>query len=110
MKGGRKAPSWQRLIKERLTTLGFYTDRVDFGKVLSVMRKAPKGNMLDRNDEAINRIIAMMRARLEHLFRALKRRLGHVKIRYRGIAKNRAKLFTLFALDNLFLVRRRLLT
>lgn len=28
---------------------------------------------------------------------------------YRGLAKNRAQLFTLFALGNLFLVRRRLL-
>ena len=34
---------------------------------------------------------------------------GHVKTRYRGLAKNRAQLFTLFALGNLFLVRRRLM-
>jgi IS5 family transposase len=30
-------------------------------------------------------------------------------IRYRGLTKNRAQLFTLFALGNLFLVRRRLM-
>jgi len=33
----------------------------------------------------------------------------YVKTRYRGPAKNRAQLFPLFALGNLFLVRRRLL-
>ena len=33
----------------------------------------------------------------------------HVKNRYRGLAKNRARLFTLFALGNLFLVRRTLM-
>ena len=57
----------------------------------------------------INRIIAMVRAKVEHPFRILKRQFGHVKTRYRGLAKNRAQLFTLFALGNLFLVRGKLL-
>ena len=56
-----------------------------------------------------NRIIAMVRARVEHSFRIIKRQFGHVKTRYLGLAKNRAQLFTLSALGNLFLVRRRLL-
>lgn len=47
--------------------------------------------------------------RLDHPFRVIKRQFGHVKTRYRGLAKNRAQLFTLFALGNLFLVRRKLL-
>jgi IS5 family transposase len=34
---------------------------------------------------------------------------GYVKTRYRGLAKNRAQIFMLFALGNMFLVRRRLL-
>jgi len=50
----------------------------------------------------------MVRAKVEHPFRVIKRQFGHVKTRYRGLAKNRAQLFTLFALGNLFLVRRRL--
>jgi len=79
------------------------------GKVWGVMRKAPKGGTLHPEDEKINRIIAMVRARVEHPFRILKRQFGYVKTRYRGLAKNRAQLFTLFALGNLFLVRRRLL-
>jgi len=79
------------------------------GKVWGVMRKAPKGGDLHPIDARINRIIAMVRAKVEHPFRVVQRQLGHVKTRYRGLAKNRAQLFTLFALGNLFLVRRRLM-
>ena len=50
-----------------------------------------------------------MRAKVKHPFRVLKRQFGHVKTRYRGLAKNRALLFTLFALGNLLLVRKRLM-
>lgn len=78
-------------------------------KFWGVMRKAPKGGELHPIDEDINRIIAMVRARVEHPFRVLKRQFGYIKTRYRGLAKNRAQLFTLFALGNLFLVRRRLI-
>jgi len=73
------------------------------------MRKAPKGSPLHALDERINRIIALDRAKVEHPFRIIKRQFGHVKNRYRGLAKNRAQIFTLFALDNLFLVRKRLM-
>ena len=79
------------------------------GKFWGVMRKAPKGGKLDPIDGDINRIIAMVRARVEHPFRVIKRQFGYLKTRCRGLAKNRAQLFTMFALGNLFLVRRRLL-
>jgi hypothetical protein len=52
------------------------------------MRKAPKGGKLHPEDEKINRIIAKVRARVEHPFRILKRQFGYVKTRYRGLAKN----------------------
>jgi IS5 family transposase len=73
------------------------------------MRRAPRGGVLHPVDEDINRVIARVRARVEHPFRVIKRQFGYLKTRYRGLAKNRAQLFTLFALGNLFLVRRRLL-
>jgi IS5 family transposase len=79
------------------------------GKLWGVMRKAPKGGKLHPLDERINRIIAMVRAKVEHPFRVLKRQFGYTRTRYRGLAKNRAQLFTLFALGNLFLVRRKLM-
>jgi len=75
-----------------------------------VMRKAPEDGKLHPVDEDINRIIAMVRANVEHPFRVVKRQFGHVKTRYRGLAKNRDQLFMLFALGNLFLVRRQLLS
>jgi IS5 family transposase len=64
------------------------------------MRMAPKGGALHPIDEDINRIIAKERARVEHPFRVIKRQFGHLKTRYRGVTKNRAHLFTLFALRN----------
>ena len=79
------------------------------GKVRGVMRKAPKGGRLDPLDQRINRVIAMVRARVEHPFRVIKGQFGHVKTRYRGLARNRVQIFTPFALGNLFLVRRRLM-
>jgi IS5 family transposase len=80
------------------------------GKFWGVIRKAPRGGALHPVDEDINRVIARVRARVEHPFRVLKRQFGYLKTRYRGLTKNRAQLFTLFALGNLFLVRRRLLS
>jgi IS5 family transposase len=64
------------------------------------MRKAPKGGELDELDAQINQIIAKVRSKVEHPFPILKRQFGHVK--------NRAHLFTLFALGNLLTMRRRL--
>ncbi|AVT12055.1 IS5 family transposase [Paracidovorax avenae] len=57
----------------------------------------------------LERVKAGIRARVEHPFRVLKRQFGHAKVRYRGLAKNTAQLHTLFALTNLWLVRRKLL-
>ena len=68
-----------------------------------------KGRKLHPREEKINRIIVMVRAKVEHPFRVLKRQFGSVKTRYRARTKNRAQFFTLFALGGRFLVRRRML-
>ena len=57
---------------------------------------------------ALEKLKAGIRAKVEHPFRVIKRQFGHVKVRYRGLAKNTAQLHTLFALANLWIVRRRL--
>jgi len=59
--------------------------------------------------EQLERVKAGIRARVEHPFRVVKRQFSHVKVRYRGLAKNTAQLHTLFALANLWMVRRKLL-
>ncbi|WP_284430223.1 IS5 family transposase [Acidovorax sp. SUPP950] len=57
----------------------------------------------------LERVKASIRARVEHPFRVIKRQFGHIKVRYRGLGKNTAQLHTLFALANLWMVRRKLL-
>ena len=52
---------------------------------------------------------ASLRAKVEHPFRVIKRQFGYTKVRYRGLAKNAAQVLTLFALSNLWMVRRPLL-
>ncbi len=64
---------------------------------------------LSEYDRYLNRIRSRTRARGEHAFRVVKQLWGFTKVRYRGIAKNAARLFTAFALANLYLLRRRLL-
>jgi IS5 family transposase len=56
-----------------------------------------------------NRAIARIRARGEDAFRVLKCQFGYRRTRYRGLAKNGAQLTTLFALANLYMLRRYLL-
>lgn len=73
-------------------------------------RKAlDKTKLVDQLTEQVERIKARIRAKVEHPFRVIKRQFGHVKVRYRGLAKNTAQLHTLFALANLWLARRRLM-
>jgi IS5 family transposase len=43
------------------------------------------------------------------VFAVIKLKFGYTKVRYRGIQKNATQVFTLCALSNLFLMRRRLL-
>jgi len=50
-----------------------------------------------------------MRAKVEHLFRVIKRQFGYTKVRYRGLAKNTAQVLALFALSNIWMTRRQLL-
>lgn len=67
-----------------------------------------KADPTDALTEQVERIKASIRAKVEHPFRVIKRQFGHVKVRYRGLAKNTAQLQTLFALANLWMVRKRL--
>ncbi|MCO6062034.1 IS5/IS1182 family transposase, partial [Pseudomonas sp. MOB-449] len=45
----------------------------------------------------------------EHPFRLIKCQFGYPKVSFRGLAKNTAQLVTLFALSNLWMMRKRLL-
>ena len=52
---------------------------------------------------------ASIRAKVEHPFRVIKRQFGLAKVRFKGLAKNTAHVITLFALSNLWMVRRKLI-
>jgi transposase, IS5 family len=69
------------------------------------LRKTEAGRLRDR----IEHLKAQVRAHGEHAFRVVKRQFGYLKVRYRGLTKNTAQLHTLFALANIWMVRRRLL-
>ena len=68
-------------------------------------KKLDKTQLLDRMKDDFERTKASIRAKVEHPFRVLKQQFGHVKGRYRGLAKNTAQLHTLFALSNLWMAR-----
>jgi IS5 family transposase len=74
----------------------------------AVKEKAKPGRALTKRQRARNRRFGKVRAKVEHVFRVLKCQFGYRKVRYRGIAKNGAQVFALFALANLYLVRGRL--
>ena len=59
--------------------------------------------------EELEHAKASIRAAVEHPFRVVKRQFGHVKARYRGLAKNGAQVLTLFALSNVWMARKHLL-
>ncbi|QKO22992.1 transposase [Rhodoferax sp. BAB1] len=68
-------------------------------------KQTPWGNLMEQAEK----LKASMRAKLEHLFRFIKRQFGYVKVRYRGLNKNTQQLHTLFAQSNLWMMRRTLL-
>ena len=72
-------------------------------------RALDKTKTIDHLIDQVERIKANVRAKVEHPFRVIKRRFGHVKIRYRGLKKNTAQLRALFALSNLWMARAKLL-
>lgn len=75
------------------------------GKRKGLDKSTPMGAIL----EQLEKTKASIRAKVEHPFRVIKRQFGYTKVKYRGLAKNTANLMTLFALSNLWMVRKRLL-
>ena len=71
-------------------------------------RALDKANEIDALVDKVEKLKASVRAKVEHPLRVIKRQFGHVKVRYRGLKKNTARLVTLFALSNLWMVRSKL--
>jgi IS5 family transposase len=60
---------------------------------------------VDEVKRSKNRNKSRIRARVEHVFCAVKRLWGFNKVRYRGLAKNATRAFTALALANIYLAR-----
>ena len=69
-----------------------------------ILPDTPLGRLLEKIEYAK----AQIRAKVEHPFHVIKNLFKHRKVRYQGLAKNAAQLFTLFGLANLVLARKRL--
>ncbi|WP_258042148.1 transposase, partial [Pseudomonas syringae] len=65
-----------------------------------------EGSVLYRVKRKIEYAKAQLRAKVEHPFQVIKVRFNHRKVRYRGLEKNTAQLFSLFGLANLMLAKR----
>jgi len=68
-------------------------------------KDTPMGAIMD----ALEKTKASIRAKVEHPFRVIKCQFGHRKTCYQGLAKNTSQLLVMFALSNLWMVRKRIL-
>ena len=75
----------------------------------SSYKKHAKKSLIGRLRRKIEYAKAQVRAKVEHPFRVIKRQFGYTKVRFRGLMKNTAQQATLFALSNLWMMRKRLL-
>ena len=80
------------------------------GIEFNVNERGTRHRPLTKTQRARNRRLSRVRATVEHPFLVVKRLWGHTKVRYRGISKNLAQMHTLFALANVYRVRRQLVS
>jgi len=59
--------------------------------------------------QALERVKAQIRARVEHPFHVVKNLFKHKKVRYKGLAKNGSQMFSLFGLANLVIAKKQLM-
>ena len=81
----------------------------DSGIAWHVNVKASRHRALTEKERQQNRERSRARAIVEHPYRIVKVLWGHTKVRYKGLLKNALQFFTLFALANVYHVRRQLL-
>ena len=79
------------------------------GIEFNVNERGTKHRPLTKAQRARNRRLSRVRATVEHPFLVVKHLWGHAKVRYRGIRKNLAQMYMLFALANVYRVRRQLM-
>jgi len=79
------------------------------GTLWAITDRAVRKHPLSSSQRKRNRKYSSVRAKVEHPFQVIKCQWSYTKVRYKGIFKNSMQLFSLFALANLFKVRKKLL-
>lgn len=83
-------------------------DRSEGDVVRATPFKRKRGQSLTDEQRRINRLTSSIRAKVEHVFRIVKRQFGYTRTRYRGLYKNGQQIFCLLALANIYIVRQKL--
>jgi IS5 family transposase len=65
--------------------------------------------MMPGKRKGLDKTKASIRAKVEHPFLVIKCQFGHSKTCYRGLAKNTSQLLVIFALSNMWMVRKRMI-
>ena len=71
------------------------------GTTWAVKDKRKLGRILSSSQKRRNKRYGVVRAKVEHVFRVIKCQFGYCRVRYRGLFKNTAQMFSLMALANL---------
>ena len=72
-------------------------------------RELKKNKTVDAMIDKLEKIKAGISAKVEHNFRVIKCLFGYRKNRYRDLIENTTQLITLFALANLWMMRKRII-
>ena len=86
--------------KKELRKKGIFWGIADRGK---------RNHPLSSSQEKRNRKLSSVRSKVEFPFQVIKCQWGYKKVRYKGLSKNTGQLYILFALVNLFRMRKKLL-
>lgn len=78
------------------------------GIYFGVLDKAKRGTTLSSTQKKNNKKKSSVRSKVEHPFQVLKCQWNYKKARYKGLFKNSMQLHTLFALVNLYRMRKKI--
>lgn len=101
--------------KRKFGDKGYYSQEAKrearrLGIFWGVLDRGKSGHPLSSSQKKRNKKLSSVRSKVEHPFQILNCQWKYEKVRYRGLFKNTMQLFTLFALINLFRVRKKLLS
>lgn len=88
---------------------GTKTEMRNQGIFCGILDRAKRGTKLSNKQKKRNKKFSSVRSLVEHPFRVLKVQWNFTKVRYKGLFKNTMQIFSLFALINLYRVRKMLL-